>query len=65
VTSSDEPPVENSGSVSPVIGIIPRLTATLMKKCAAKYSASPPAASREKRSRIALALPMIRAIISA
>ena len=30
------PPVENSGSVSPVMGRSPRLTPTLMKKCAAK-----------------------------
>lgn len=36
VTSIEEPPVEKSGSVSPVIGTSPRFTPTFMKKCAAK-----------------------------
>src|SRR6185436_12615200 len=47
VVISDDPPVENNGSVIPVIGISPRFTLTLIMKCAAKYIAIPPAASRE------------------
>ena len=36
VASNDEPPVEKSGRVRPVIGKRPRFTLTLMKKWAAK-----------------------------
>ena len=36
LASNELPPVETNGSVSPVIGINPRLTPVLMAKCAAK-----------------------------
>lgn len=34
VARSDDPPVDKSGKVNPVIGSTPRFTDTLMKRCA-------------------------------
>ena len=46
-----EPPVEKSGSVTPVIGKSPRFTPAWISKCPPKTSATPDTTKRAKRSR--------------